>query len=65
MFFLIAFASWIAGAAVSWLNGNRKLPITCLLIGLCLLFAPIGVWKLVGLALLAAILWIANKMDMA
>ena len=64
MFFLIALVAWIGGVIVSFYNGNRKLPLVVLLLGLGLLFAPIGVWKLAGLALLAAIIWIANKTDM-
>lgn len=64
MFFLIALVAWVGGVIVSFYNGNRKLPLIVLLIGLGLLFAPIGVWKLAGLALLAAIIWIANKTDM-
>jgi hypothetical protein len=64
MFFLIALVAWIGGVIISFYNGNRKLPLVVLLFGLGLLFAPIGVWKLAGLALLAAMIWIANKADM-
>jgi hypothetical protein len=64
MFFLIALVAWIGGVIISFYNGNRKLPLVVLLLGLGLLFAPIGVWKLAGLALLAAMIWIANKADM-
>ena len=60
----IALISWIGGVIVSFYNGNRKLPVAVLLIGLALLFAPIGFWSTVGIALLAAIIWIANKADM-
>lgn len=49
---------------VSFVNGNRRLPLIILLIGLGLFFAPIGMWKLAGIALLAAIIWTANKLDM-
>lgn len=63
--YLIAIIAWVGGVIVSFYNGNRKLPLTVLLIGLGLLFLPIGVWGLVGIALLAAIMWIANKADMA
>ncbi len=49
---------------MSFANGNRKLPAIILLLGLGLLFAPIGVWRIVGLALLAVIIWTANKVDM-
>jgi len=64
MFFLLALIAWLGGVVVSFINGNRKMPLTILLIGLVLMFAPIGVWKLIGIALLAAIIWTANKLDM-
>ena len=62
--FLIAIIAWAVGVIVSFSNGNRKLPVAVLLIGLVLLFAPIGVFGTAGIALLAAIIWIANKADM-
>lgn len=62
--FFIALIAWAGGVIISLYNGNRKLPLTVLLLGLVLLFAPIGVWGMVGIALLAAIIWIANKADM-
>ena len=62
--FLVAIVAWAGGVIISFYNGNRKLPITVLLLGLGLLFAPIGVWGMAGLAILAAIIWIANKADM-
>jgi hypothetical protein len=65
MFFLIALAAWLAGVVVSFLNDNRTFPAIVLILGIGLLLAPIGIWKLVGLAILAAIMWIANKFDMA
>jgi hypothetical protein len=64
MLFLIVLVAWIGGVIISFYNGNRKLPLVVLLIGLGLLFAPIGAWKLAGLALLAAVIWTANKADM-
>jgi hypothetical protein len=64
MFFLIVLAAWLAGVVVSFLYGNRLFPAIVLVIGIGLLLAPIGVWKLVGLAILAAIMWIANKAEM-
>ena len=63
--FLIAIVAWIGGVIISLYNGNRKLPLIVLGIGLGLMFAPIGVWGFVGITLLACIIWIANKMDMA
>lgn len=62
--FLIAIVAWAGGLIVSFYNGNRKLPLIILLLGLGLLFAPIGIWGIAGIALLAAIIWIANKADM-
>jgi len=61
--FMIAIAAWVGGVAISFYNGNRKLPLIVLLLGLGLLFAPIGAWGIAGIALLAAIVWIANKAD--
>jgi hypothetical protein len=62
---LIAIIAWLAGVLLSLYNGNRKLPLIVLALGLGCLFAPIGPWGLAGLAVLAAIMWIANKADMA
>ena len=62
--FLIAVIAWAGGVIISLYNGNRKLPLTILLLGVGLLFTPIGVWGIVGIAILAAIIWIANKADM-
>ena len=62
--FLIAIVVWAGGVIISFYNGNRKLPLIVLLLGLGLLFAPIGLWGIAGIALLAAIIWIANKADM-
>jgi hypothetical protein len=61
--YLIAIIAWAGGVIISFYNGNRKLPLVVLLLGLGLLFAPTGVWGIAGLAILAAIIWIANKAD--
>jgi hypothetical protein len=61
--FPVAIVAWAGGIIISFYNGNRKLPVTVLLLGLGLLFAPIGIWGMAGLAILAAIIWIANKAD--
>ena len=61
---IIALVAWIGGVIVSFYNGNRKLPIAVLVLGLGLLLAPIGFWSTAGIAILAAIIWIANKADM-
>lgn len=60
----IALIAWLGGVIVSFYNGNRKLPLTVLLIGLGLVFAPVGIWKMAGFAILAVTIWIANKADM-
>ena len=65
---LIALVALIAGVAFSLYNGNRKFPIIVLLIGVGLFFGPLA--KLIapfggaGIAILAAVIWIANKSDM-
>ena len=63
--FLIAFIAWAGGVVVSFHNGNRKLPLVVLLLGLGLWLAPLGLFGTAGIALLAAIIWIANKSDMS
>jgi hypothetical protein len=51
------------GVIYSFSNGNRRLPSIVLLIGIVLFFAPIGFFKVAGIALLAIIVWMANKWD--
>jgi hypothetical protein len=60
----IAYVAWAGGIVVSLYNGNRKLPLAVLLLGLGLWLAPIGLFGTAGIAILAAIIWIANKSDM-
>ena len=62
--YLIAIIAWAGGIIISLYNGNRKLPITVLLLGIGLMFAPIGAFGIAGIAILAAVIWIANKADM-
>jgi hypothetical protein len=62
--FLLAIAAWLAGVVVSFYDGNRKLPLVVLLLGGVLLFSPIGFWGTAGVAILAAVIWIANKSDL-
>jgi len=68
MFFYIAIAAWIAGVGLSFYNGNRKLPLAVLLIGIGVWVgasaAGVAAFGIAGIALLAAIIWIANKADM-
>jgi hypothetical protein len=63
LFLVIVLIAWVGGAIVSFYNGSRTLPLLVLVFGIGLLIAPIRVWKLAGLALLAAIIWIANRAD--
>jgi len=67
MFFYIALIAWIGGVVVSFVNGNRRLPIIVLLLGLVLLvltfMGKAGYFGLAGIAILAAIIWIGNKAD--
>jgi hypothetical protein len=67
MFFYIALIAWIGGVVVSFVNGNRRLPSVVLLLGLVLVvltfMGKVGYFGLAGIAILAAIIWIANKAD--
>lgn len=64
----IAIVAWLAGLGFSYWNGNRKLPTIVLLLGcisLYLWFNGVGGGLgIAGVAILAAIIWIANKADM-
>lgn len=66
--FYIALAAWLGGVVVSFVNGNRRLPSVILLLGLLLVvltfMGKAGYFGLAGIAILAAIIWIANKADM-
>ena len=69
MFFFIVLVAWIVGVVMSFSNGNRKLPLTILLLGL-LDLVGIFVFRLgwIGisiLAILAIVIHMANKLDMA
>jgi hypothetical protein len=67
MFFWVALFAWLGGVVVSFINGNRKLPSIVLLLGLVLVVLTFtgtaGYFGLAGIAILAAIIWIANKAD--
>jgi hypothetical protein len=67
VFFYIALFAWVGGVVVSFVNGNRRLPSVILLLGVvlvALMFLGIaGYFCVAGLAILAAIIWIANKAD--
>lgn len=66
--FYIALLALIVGVVVSFVNGNRALPGCILLLGLALavltFMGMAGYFGLAGIAVLAAIIWIANKADM-
>lgn len=61
---LIVLLAWLFGVVVSFVNGNRKLPLIILLLGIGLFFVPIGMFRVAGFAILAAIILVANKADM-
>jgi hypothetical protein len=54
--YLIAILAWAGGVVVSFYNGNWKLPLVVLLLGIGLLLASIGLFGIAGVALLAAII---------
>lgn len=64
---IMVLAVWLTGIAVSFGNGNRKLPITILLLGIGLVIAAFqglpSHFSFAGIAVLAAVIWIANKAD--
>ena len=66
--FYIALIALVAGVVLSFVNGNRLMPAIILVLGLSLaaltfmgVAGPLG---LAGVAILAVIIWIANKADM-
>ena len=65
----IALIAWLVGVGVSFSNGNRRLPAIVLGLGLVFLVLSFsgkaGPFGLAGIAVLAAIIWIANKADMS
>jgi hypothetical protein len=67
MFFYIALFAWLGGVVVSFVNGNRLLPTIVLLLGVVLVALTftgvLGYFGLAGIAILATIIWIANKAD--
>ena len=68
MFFIVV-GAWFAGVVISLINHNRKLPLTILILGGLVLAGQFtigfGYATVAILAVLAAIIWIANKFDMA
>ncbi len=67
--FFVVIGAWLAGVVISLVNHNRKLPLSILGIGTLVLVGHFtigfGFVTLVVMALLAAIVWIANKLDMS
>jgi len=63
----IPIIAWIGGVVVSFALGNRKLPLIVLLLGIGLLFVTfarlVGLFGIAGIAILAAIIWIAIQAD--
>ena len=66
--FYIVIAAWLVGVVVSLIYGNRKLPVTILLVGLgatAMQFTiGLGYAYIAVMALISIIIWIANKLDM-
>jgi len=62
--FFIPIIALMVGIVISFSNGNRKLPLVMLILAIGLFFLPIGVFKIAAFAIMAAIVWIANKADM-
>jgi uncharacterized protein YqgC (DUF456 family) len=68
MFFVVV-AAWLVGVLVSIINGNRRLPGTIFVAGAALTYVQFTVTNLsymyiVGMALLAIVIWTANKVEM-
>jgi hypothetical protein len=67
MFFWVM-GFWIVGVIVSFINGNRGLPLVILLLGsgvVAATFAGVaGYYGIAALAALAVVIWIANQRDM-
>lgn len=67
--FFIVIGAWLAGVVVSLINHNRKLPISVLLIGIVVLTGHFtigfGFFTVAILAILSAVIWIANMLDMS
>lgn len=67
--FYIVISALLVGIIVSWINHNRKLPLTILTLGVLVLCGGFtmgfGYATVSILAILAVIIWIANKFDMS
>ncbi len=66
--FYIAIGAWLAGVIISLINHNRKLPLSIFSIGTLVIIGQFtigfGYFTILIIALLAVIIWIANKLDM-
>lgn len=67
--FFIVLGAWLAGVVISLVNHNRKLPLWILGIGILVLVGHFtvgfGFITVAVMAVLSAIIWIANKLDMS
>jgi hypothetical protein len=67
MFFSIVLIAWACGSLASIVNGHRRLPSVVLLLGLVLVVLTFmgnaGYFDVAGIAVLAAIIWIANDVE--
>jgi hypothetical protein len=68
MFFIVS-GAWLAGVVISLVNHNRKLPLWILGIGILVLVGHFtvgfGFITVAIMAILSAIIWITNKLDMS
>lgn len=67
--FFVVLAAWLVGVGVSWANGNRVLPGAIFGVGAALTYVhftafKLGYYYVVGMAVLAIVVWIANRLDM-
>ena len=67
--FFIVLGVWIVGVIVSFIYGNRGLPLTILMCGVAataLQFTiGIGFFYIAVMAILSIIIWISNKLEMS
>ncbi len=67
LFLIITMIVWLGAVIMSFVNGRRKLPGTILVLGVldifAILFLNIGWLGVAPLAIMAAVLLLANKWD--
>ena len=67
MLFWFTTGAWLAGVIISFAQGNRGLPLIILILGIVdiigIFFLGFGWLGLAALAIMAAIIHVANKLD--